>query len=187
MSGKCILRHCYYCLQTRQQLGQKGVVASLGQLSGSCVPAKDKATTVNSGPHSETPLYWLCSGILTCSFQNMQLLLQVLRYLSIFNGSLKFRIPICHVMLKITYIFNFLQAVGQPAGSSAKCKTERGCSGHYNPTSIQLPPVLIIGPYGTGKHSLQLQAVKHPPATGDQVRQCLASDLISRARPVSLL
>lgn len=112
----------------------------------------------------------------------------------IFNGSVKFRILVCHVLFihnmhlfKIN--FYFLQTVGRTVGSSTKCKTERGCSGYYNST---FNTTASCSHHWTLWHRQNIHSRSgrkaHAPAAGDEVRWgCVCSDLISRAWPLSLL
>ncbi|KAF3852034.1 hypothetical protein F7725_005389 [Dissostichus mawsoni] len=52
-------------------------------------------------------------------------------------------------------------AVGRAAGPRLNAKQKEAILAITTPCSIQLPPILIIGPYGTGKTFTLAQAVKH--------------------------
>ena len=92
----------------------------------------------------------------------------MLCYFNIFNGSLKFSILGYHVlfinkmhMFKITYILIFCRQWDEQLDPRLNAKQKEAVLAITTPLSIQLPPVLIIGPYGTGKTFTLAQAVKH--------------------------
>ena len=92
----------------------------------------------------------------------------MLCYFSIFNGSVKFKILVCHVLLmnkthvfKITCILIFFRQWDEQLDPRLNAKQKEAVLAVTTPLSIQLPPVLIIGPYGTGKTFTLAQAVKH--------------------------
>lgn len=89
----------------------------------------------------------------------------MLCYFSIFHVSVKFRILVCHVLfinkLYLFEIFIFYRQWDEQLDPRLNAKQKEAVLAITTPLSIQLPPVLIIGPYGTGKTFTLAQAVKH--------------------------
>lgn len=89
----------------------------------------------------------------------------MLCYFSIFHGSVKCRILVCHVLfinkLYLFKIFIFYRQWDEQLDPRLNAKQKEAVLAITTPLSIQLPPVLIIGPYGTGKTFTLAQAVKH--------------------------